>query len=162
MTMAARRPFNRDEKVEVKMQDGEFAGAVYGGMRLFVDESELRIHQRTSILTMARYFFNCQDEVEVKLTKVDFAGGFYEGEIIKTWKRRCEVRLRCLPDNTTGQMMVDRQGWWSGVLEEVIGDDVYDVSLLKDGTPLRVCDLSLRITQAFSYVNPPKWQYNKR
>ncbi|KAI3494529.1 hypothetical protein L1887_40725 [Cichorium endivia] len=140
---------------------------------------------------MARYFFNCHDEVEVKLTKGDFACGFYEREIIKTWKRRCEVRLRCLPDNTTGEMMVvrvkygvlrpipptvlveykvgdfvdvwDHQGWWSGVLEEVIGDDMYDVSLLKDGTPLRVFDLSLRITQAFSHGDPPKWQqYNKR
>ncbi|KAI3494530.1 hypothetical protein L1887_40726 [Cichorium endivia] len=30
--MAARRPFNRDEKVEVKMQDGEFAGAMYRGV----------------------------------------------------------------------------------------------------------------------------------
>lgn len=28
----ARRPFNRDDKVEVKMQEGEFAGGVYGGV----------------------------------------------------------------------------------------------------------------------------------
>ncbi|KAI3503857.1 hypothetical protein L1887_32312 [Cichorium endivia] len=138
---------------------------------------------------MARYFFKCLDEVEVKLTQGDFAGGFYEGVITKTWKRRCEVRLRCLPDNTTGEMMIvkvkygcprpippmvlvdykvgdyvdawDRQGWWSGVLDDVIGDDVYDLSLLADGKPVRVCDLSVRITHTFTYGNPPKWQYNK-
>ncbi|KAI3518354.1 hypothetical protein L1887_06984 [Cichorium endivia] len=39
---------------------------------------------------------DCLDEVEKKLTQGDFAGGFYEGVITKTWKRRCEVRLRSL------------------------------------------------------------------
>ncbi|KAI3503848.1 hypothetical protein L1887_32303 [Cichorium endivia] len=37
--------------------------------------------------------------------------------------------------------VLDRQGWWSGVLDDVIGDDVYDVSLLTDGEPVHVCDL---------------------
>ncbi|KAI3505870.1 hypothetical protein L1887_28182 [Cichorium endivia] len=114
---------------------------------------------------MARFFFKCFDEVEVKLATGDFAGGFYEGVITKTWKRRCEVQLRCLPDNTTGKMMIvrvkygllrpipltvvveykvgdyvdawDRQGWWVGVVDNVIGDDVYDVVLL-DGKMVRV------------------------
>ncbi|KAI3691361.1 hypothetical protein L2E82_49708 [Cichorium intybus] len=137
---------------------------------------------------MARFFFNCFDEVKVKLTQGDFARGYYEGVITKTWKRRCEVQLRCLPDNTTGKMMIvrvkygvlrpipptviveykvgdyvdawDRQGWWSGVVDDVLDDDVYDVVLL-DGKVVRVCDLSVRITQNFTYGNPPKWQYNK-
>ncbi|KAI3780802.1 hypothetical protein L2E82_10793 [Cichorium intybus] len=106
----------------------------------------------------------------------------------KTWKRHCEVQLRCLLDNTTGKMIIvkvrygvlrpipptviveykvgdyvdawDRQGWWSGVVDSVIGDDVYDVVLL-DGKIVRVCDLSVRITQNFTYGSPPKWQYNK-
>ncbi|KAI3496679.1 hypothetical protein L1887_39050 [Cichorium endivia] len=270
--MAGRRPFSRDEKVEVKMQDGEFASVVYEGViksvwnhryevkmtiltdgstggplhvhvdfaylqpvpprvlvefkqydfvevwyrrgwwpavisrktpfnqfhvvlvdgtRLFVDESELRIHQRREVLE-GEWFLSfcgeCSDEVEVKLTHADFAGGYYEGVITKTWKRRCEVQLRCLPDNTTGKMMIvrvkygilrpipptviveykisdyvdawDRQGWWCGVVNEVIGDDVYDVVLL-GGKSVRVCDMSVRITQTFTYGNPPKWQYNK-
>ncbi|KAI3503837.1 hypothetical protein L1887_32291 [Cichorium endivia] len=137
---------------------------------------------------MARFFFNCFDEVEVKLTQGDFAGGYYEGVITKTWKRRCEVQLRCLLDNTTGKMMIvkvkygvlrpipptviveykvgdyvdawDRQGWWSGVVDNMISDYVYDVVLL-DGKSVRVCDLSVRITQTFTYGSPPKWQYNK-
>ncbi|KAI3505848.1 hypothetical protein L1887_28148 [Cichorium endivia] len=132
-----RRPFSRDEKVEVRMQEGEFAGAVYGGV----------------IKSCA-----CRLCISSTSASEDFADGFYERIITKTWKRRCEVQLRCLPDNTTGKMMIvrvkygflcpipptvvveykvgdyvdawDRQGWWCGVVDEVIGDDVYDVVLL--------------------------------
>ncbi|KAI3503850.1 hypothetical protein L1887_32305 [Cichorium endivia] len=118
--MATRRPFNRDEKVEVRMQDGEFAGAVYGGviksvwnhryevkMTTLTDGATggpLNVHVELSYLQPVPP--KCLDEVEVKLTQGDFVGGFYEGVITKTWKRRCEVRLHCLPDNTTGEMMV--------------------------------------------------------
>ncbi|KAI3510713.1 hypothetical protein L1887_17846 [Cichorium endivia] len=226
--MAGRRPFSRDEKVEVRMQDGEFAGAVYGGviksvwnhcyevkMTTLTDGSTggpLNVHVDFAYLQPVPpkllVEFKQYDFMEVwyrrgwwpaaisrktpfnqfHVVLVDGTRLFVDESELRIHQRRCEVQLRCLPDNTTGKMMIvkakygvlrpipptviveykvgdyvdawDRQGWWCGVVDRVIGDDVYDVVLM-DGKNVRVCDLSVRITQSFTYGSPPKWQYCK-
>lgn len=140
---------------------------------------------------MARHFFQKDDMVEVMFKTGDFAGGFYGGVITTTWPRRCEVHLDSLLDPSTGKpmivivkygllrpvpptLMVDLKefdlvdvwyhyGWWKVVTGgRIEGTDLYHVTLLEDGTSMRVYDCDLRITQRFAHGNPPKWKYNKR
>ncbi|KAI3503856.1 hypothetical protein L1887_32311 [Cichorium endivia] len=124
--MAARRPFNLDEKVEVRMQDGEFAGAVYGGVIKSVWNHRYEVKMTTltdgasggplNVHVEFSYLQPVPPKVLVEFKQFDF---------VEVWYRR---------------------GWWPAAIVRKTPFNQFHV-ILVDGTRLFVDESELRIHQ---------------
>ncbi|KAI3503836.1 hypothetical protein L1887_32290 [Cichorium endivia] len=138
--MAGRRPFSRDEKVEVRMQDGEFAGAVYGGVIKSVWNHRCEVKMTTltdgstggplNVHVDFAYLQPVPPKVLVEFKQYDF---------MEVWYRR---------------------GWWPAAISRKTPFNQFHVVLV-DGTRLFVDESELRIHQRYHLGETPMWQYYK-
>lgn len=138
--MAARRPFNRDEKVEVKMQEGEFAGGVYGGVieGVWSHMYEVKMTTLTDGMTggplTVHVGFPFLQPVPPKVM-VEYK----QFDLVEVWYRR---------------------GWWPAAIARSTSFNQFHVMLV-DGTRLFVDESELRIHQKYHLGDPPMLQYYK-
>lgn len=138
--MAARRPFNRDEKVEVKMQEGEFAGGVYGGVieGVWSHMYEVKMTTLTDGMTggplTVHVGFPFLQPVPPKVM-VEYK----QFDLVEVWYRR---------------------GWWPAAIARSTAFNQFHVMLV-DGTRLFVDESELRIHQKYHLGDPPMLQYYK-
>ncbi|KAI3493584.1 hypothetical protein L1887_40786 [Cichorium endivia] len=168
LSMVGRRPFSQDEKVGVRMQDGEFAGAVYGGV--------------------IKSVWNNRYEVKMTTLTDGSTGGPLSVHIDYTYLQPYEVKMTTLTDGSTGgplsvhvdyaylqpvppKVLVEfkqydfvevwyRRGWWPAAISRKTPFNQFHVVLV-DGTRLFVDESELRIHQRYHLGETPMWQYYK-
>ncbi|KAI3780093.1 hypothetical protein L2E82_09980 [Cichorium intybus] len=128
------RLYNRYDKVEVKMQEGEFAGGTYGGVvtEVWNHRYEVRLTTLTdgetggplTVHVGYPYFQPVPPKILVEYKQFD---------VVDVWYRK---------------------GWWPAAISRTTAHDQYHV-LLADGTQLFVDESELCIQQSFHLGDPP-------
>ncbi|KAI3510718.1 hypothetical protein L1887_17851 [Cichorium endivia] len=127
--MAGRRPFSRDEKVEVRMQDGEFAGAVYGGVIKSVWNHRYEVKMTTLTDGSTGGPLNVHvDFAYLQPVPPKLLVEFKQYDFVEVWYRR---------------------GWWPAAISRKTPFNQFHVVLV-DGTRLFVDESELRIHQRAS------------
>ncbi|KAI3510705.1 hypothetical protein L1887_17838 [Cichorium endivia] len=136
----AQRPYNRYDKVEVKMQEGEYAGGVYGGVATEVWNHRYEVKMTTllggetggpmTVHTSYPFLQPVPPNILVKYKQFD---------LVEVWHRR---------------------GWWPVAISHTTAHNQYHVMLV-DGTRLFVDESELRIHESFHLGDLPMWHYYK-
>ncbi|KAI3790990.1 hypothetical protein L2E82_04483 [Cichorium intybus] len=136
----AQRPYNRGDKVEVKMREGEYAGGTYGGVVMAVWNHWYEVKMTTlkdsdgdgplTIHTSYPYLQPVPPKILVEYKQFD---------LVEVWHKR---------------------GWWPAVIIRTTPHDQFLVGLA-DESRLFVDECEVRIHQSFHLGDPPMWHYYK-
>ncbi|KAI3779272.1 hypothetical protein L2E82_08917 [Cichorium intybus] len=136
----ARRPYNRFDKVEVRMQEGDYSGGIYGGVVTRVWNHQYEVRMTTlnggdgggplTVHTSYPFLQPVPPRIMVEYKQFD---------LVEVWHRR---------------------GCWPAVITRATPHNQFHKGLA-DGTRLFVDESELRIYQAFHLGDPPMWHYYK-